>query len=218
MSDDSAPAPPGARPRLDVRLAIALGLAAALVAAVIVLAVIRGRPGDRCGDWEQQLAALSESMTRHRAAEGRARLVAIDDLEALDLTCSKVSTARDVCAGAYREILLAEDAQARARAAVARIEEAVGGLEEPYRTAARQRLLENASYEAIGQALGVTPGEAEATVTEALLRLDPDRLGRLHDEFEQALRLSDGHLQAGRERNEGCDRAFKRLLEEAQVR
>jgi type II secretory pathway pseudopilin PulG len=218
VSDDSAPPAPPERPRIDVRLTVALAIAGVLVAAVVVVAVTRSRRGDRCGDLERQLAALSESMTLHRQAKGAARLAAIEDLEDLDLRCAKVSKAREVCAGAYREILLAEDAQSRARGAVKRIEEAVGGLDEPWRTAARRRVLENASFEAIAQELGVPPDQAEATVTEALLRLGQDRLAQLHDEFEQSLQLSDDHLKAGRERNEGCDQAFKRLLEEAQDR
>jgi DNA-directed RNA polymerase specialized sigma24 family protein len=199
-------------------LAIVLALSGLVVIAIAAYAIDRARPRDRCDDWEQQLEALTESMTRHRTADGLNRLVAIEDLERLELGCSKVAKARDLCAGAYREILLAEDEQTKAKAALKGITRAVERLDDPWRGVARLRVLESAPMESIARELGLPQDEVERTYYEALEKLGRDDVEALSGEFERAMKQSDQHLQISRQRNDGCDRSVKRLLEEAQDR
>lgn len=217
MSIDRDSSPPE-ETTVDRRLVAALTVAFILVASVIAAALYLRQADDGCGRWEEQLNELSSSLTRHRRAKGTGRIAAVEDLESLKLPCKKVGEARDVCAAAYRHIVLAEREQKRAKATVGRIHKAVASLEEPHKTVALRRMLQNDSIHDIAEELDLTEEEAQLALTTALAKLGPDRLTELHKTFEKAIKESDRHIKVGTEQNDACDVAFKRLLEDAQSR
>lgn len=205
-------------PQVDRRLVAALTVSFLLVAAVIGTAIYLRQVDDGCDRWEEQLQELSRSLTRHRLAKGTGRIAAVEDLESLTLPCPKVGEARDVCAAAYRHIILAEQEQKRAKSMVGRIQKAVASLEEPHKTVALRRLLQNASISDIAEELELSEEVAQHTLDTALAKIGPDRLTDLHKTFEGAIKESDRHIETGTKQNDACDVAFKRLLEEAQNR
>lgn len=205
------------RRRFDPKLVIGLTLSFLFVTTIITYAVLT-HEDDGCSRWESQVAELSTALTRHRLVEGRRRLSALQALESLSLPCAKVDSARDACVAAYRQLLLAKREQRRAKRAVKTLEKAVAELDEPLREVARQRIIKNHEINEIADALSLTREETRERVSKAMLEIGPDRLERLHGEFEAAVKSAAEHVKNGDRENKRCDIAFKQLVEQSQSR
>jgi hypothetical protein len=197
------------------RIAVGAVAALALVAATAVF-IVRSRPDPGCGDWETQFDVLSEGLALYVRSKGPAQLTALDHLDALDLRCDRVAKARDVCAEVYRHLLLAEVEHARAKQALGELERAVAGLDEPLRSVAEHRFIENEATFEIAEKLELRPDEVRQHLESARKALGPDRITEIHGRFEKAVGEAKRHVDAARGGNEACDAAYKRLLEEEQ--
>lgn len=199
------------------RTRLAVGITGgALIAAATAAVLIIGRPQPGCEHWEAELDLLSEGLAAYVRAKGIQRVTALDNLEGMKLRCGRVEEARALCAGVYKNLHLAEVEHDRAKQALADLERAVGGLDEPTKTVAELRFIDNETLASIAERTKLSTEEVRRQLDLAREAVGAERISELHDRFDEAVKASKAHVAAARDGNEVCDAAYKRLLEEEQ--
>jgi len=151
--DDRKPSP-----RIDTKLVIAVSASMVTVVIIIVVASLRFHHGE-CYDWAAEYDLLEQQISRYLTSQGSERAAALDEIEHLNLPCSKVAHSRDLCVHTYRNLDQADELRRRAKNALGRIEQSVLSLDEPWREVARRRFLDQQQPETIARELGLSEDE-----------------------------------------------------------